>query len=111
MQNPGGLLTNNNLQHSLEVNNFIRVVLNIFRKKKIKYLGLTGLIFSFNGVKYFVGSELLSSEDFDIEVYKDEVFRIENNTKILLNKEKALYVFDEVIKELIKTGMRVYIKP
>jgi hypothetical protein len=88
---------------------FFKGFSNIFRKKRIEYLGRTGIIFTHDQIRYFIGSELLSSNDFDIEIYKDEIYRLENEKKHALGVVQALKVFDAVRNELEKTGMRVYV--
>ena len=87
---------------------YIKAILNIFRKKKIKYLGLTGLIYFGKDMEYFVGSELLTSKDYNIEIYKDDIYKYENGQKIKLDEVQSLKVFEDITKELEKTGMSVF---
>lgn len=84
--------------------------MNIFRKKRIKYLGLNDLIFSYESNSYYIGSELLSFGDYDIEIYKDQIWNIKDGFKKTISKSESSKVLLLVKGELEKSGLRVYIK-
>lgn len=87
-----------------------RTIRSFFIKKKIKFLGRTGLIFSEEEEKYFIDSELLNSEEFELVIYKKEIYLIRNSNKILLVEEENKKVLLKILDELGNMGLRVIVK-
>jgi hypothetical protein len=85
-----------------------KAIRSLFRPKRIKLLGRVGLHFYNEGKTYFVDSELLSSKDFEIVIYKD-IYLIKNNSKILLSNEIQKEILIKTKLELENMGLRVLI--
>lgn len=67
----------------------------IFKKKKVKYLGRGGIIYTHEGVPYIIDSEMLDGKDYDLVVYKKSVERKDNTEIVPVSKK------DEVLSSLI----------
>lgn len=63
--------------------------LNLSRKRKVRFLGRAGLIYTYNGDKFFVDSELSLVGKIDIVIFTDSVRYIDKEKSIteVLKKE------------------------
>lgn len=85
-----------------------KTIRSLFKQKKIKFLGRVGLYFYNENKTYFVNSELLSLNDFEIVIYK-EIYLVENNIKTLLTNEIQNEILIKTKLELEDMGLRVLI--
>ena len=84
-----------------------KTIRSIFRKKKIIFLGRVGLKYFDKGKIYLLDSELLSSGQFDVELYNENIYIVQNKNKILLSENEKKSVFEKVRLELENMGLRV----
>lgn len=85
---------------------YLRAIISIFKKKKIKFLGRAGLHFFHEGKTYFIDSELVAAKDFDIILYGGGVDIVEGNKKTALPDIEAKAILEKVKQELWNMGIR-----
>lgn len=54
------------------------MLFNLFKKKKLRYLGRSGIVLNHEGVDYYIDSEMLDGKKYDLVVYTDTVKRKDN---------------------------------
>ncbi len=89
--------------------NYIKAFLSIFRKKKIEYTGRAGLIYKDDGLRYFIDSEMLVSDDYNIVVYPGSVYLLKGSQKIKVTGSEEKDILERAIKEIENTGVKVLI--
>ena len=89
--------------------NIVIKLRNLFRKKRIEYLGRAGMIFDIDGNKYFVNSELLIGKP-DIVIFWKDIYPYDQK-QIVLNDDFKKKIATEVKKELEKDGLRIELSP
>lgn len=68
---------------------------NLFKKKKVRFLGRGGILLSHEGIDYYIDSEMLDGKKYDLAVYTDTVKR-NDNSEIVTGELK-----DEVLTFLL----------
>lgn len=92
------------------MNRILKTIRSVFRKNNIRILGRVGLEFTYDGKKYFIDSELLNSDEFEIVVYKKGIYVIDDKNRVLLHAEENIKILNKALLELDEMGLRVIVQ-
>lgn len=85
--------------------NLLRAFASIFRKKKIIFLGKSGMSFFEDERIYFINSDVLETDDADVIVYDEGMYHVENNAQVMLSEEQRNILLEKVELEMKKIGL------
>jgi len=72
------------------------MLFNLFRKREVKFLGRSGLIFKYQNDDYYIDSEMSFSKDIDIVIFKESVRLKDRNESVseIVKKEVLDHLLD-----------------
>ena len=85
--------------------NLLRAFTSIFRKKRIIFLGKTGMTFFDDERIYFINSEQLPDDEKDVIVYDEGMYYVENDKQVMLSEDERNRLLHKVELEMKKIGL------
>lgn len=85
--------------------NLLRAFASIFRKKKIIFLGKSGMSFFDEEKIYFINSDVLETDDADVIVYDEGMYYVENSAQVMLNEDARNKILEKIESEMKKIGL------